>query len=68
MTTFDKLDNGASYKSYKIMGNVNSLESNLCRYLQSDREFPVYVNAIFLLLLFVEQIPRSLTEDLDRSK
>lgn len=50
------------------MGNVISLGSILCRNLQSDREFPVYVNAIFLLLLFVKQVPRSLTEDLDRSK
>lgn len=50
------------------MGNVDSLESNLCRNLQSDRKFPIYANAIFFLLLFVEQVPRSLTEDSDRSK
>lgn len=50
------------------MGNVDSLEANLRRNLQSDRKFPIYANAIFFLLLFVEQIPRSLTEDLDRSK
>lgn len=50
------------------MGNVDSLESNLCRNLQSDRKFSIYANAIFFLLLFVEQVPRSLIEDLDRSK
>lgn len=50
------------------MGNVDLLESNLYRNLQSDRKFPICVNAVFFLLLFVEQVPRSLTEDLDRSK